>query len=246
MKLLSGPLSMFGAKAQIAVAEKGIACEIEMVPFSIKDRYSPTHPDVARVNPKKQIPVLLDGAVEIFDSTQIFEYLEDRFPAPALWPASAEARAFARLMELKSDEVFFPSFIVLLQTLGDLAEAGDAIGAGENCGLLRGNGRLAGGSRLHRRRLQLCGHRFHVRQLLHFVHGWHTGSGIAAPCGMAPTHDGACSRGAGHSCACELSDRKPAEGSCLVRGQARIRGIRTFDEGNSAFERGGRALMSAN
>lgn len=119
MKLLSGPLSMFGAKAQIAVAEKGIACEIEMVPFSIKDRYSPTHPDVARVNPKNQIPVLLDGAVEIFDSTQIFEYLEDRFPAPALWPASAEARAFARLMELKSDEVFFPSFIVLLQTLGD-------------------------------------------------------------------------------------------------------------------------------
>ena len=119
MRLLSGPLSMFGAKAQIAVAEKGIACEIEMVPFSIKDRYSPTHPDVARVNPKNQIPVLLDGAVEIFDSTQIFEYLEDKFPAPALWPASAEARAFARLMELKSDESFFPSFVVLLQTLGD-------------------------------------------------------------------------------------------------------------------------------
>ncbi|PKQ05106.1 MAG: glutathione S-transferase family protein [Alphaproteobacteria bacterium HGW-Alphaproteobacteria-11] len=119
MRLLSGPLSMFGAKAQIAVAEKGIDCEVEMVPFSIKDRYSPTHPDVARINPKKQIPVLLHGAVEIFVSTQIFEYLEDRFPAPALWPASAESRAFARLMELKSDEVFFPSFFVLLQTLGD-------------------------------------------------------------------------------------------------------------------------------
>ena len=69
--------------------------------------------------PKKQIPVLLDGAVEIFDLTQIFEYLEDRFPVPALWPASAEMRAFARLMELKSDEVFFPSFVVLLQTRGD-------------------------------------------------------------------------------------------------------------------------------
>jgi glutathione S-transferase len=110
---------MFGAKAQIAVAEKGIDCEVEMVPFSIKDRYSPTHPDVARVNPKRQVPVLLDDAVEIFDSTQIFEYLEDKFPKPALWPASAEARAVARLMELKSDEVFFPSFIALLQALGD-------------------------------------------------------------------------------------------------------------------------------
>ncbi len=119
MKLLSGPLSMFGAKAQIAVAEKGIDCDVEMVPFTLKDRYSPTHPDVARVNPKRQVPVLLDGPVEIFDSTQIFEYLEDKFPVPALWPAAAEARAYARLMELTSDEVFFPSFVVLLQTLGD-------------------------------------------------------------------------------------------------------------------------------
>lgn len=119
MKLLSGPLSMYGAKAQIAVAEKGIACEVEMVPFTLKDRYSPTHPDVARINPKRQVPVLLDGTVEIFDSTQIFEYLEDKFPTPALWPADIEARAHARLMELKSDEVFFPSFVVLLQTLGD-------------------------------------------------------------------------------------------------------------------------------
>ncbi|MEX1154930.1 glutathione S-transferase family protein [Parvibaculum sp.] len=119
MKLLSGPLSMFGAKAQIAVAEKGIDCEIEMVPFTLKDRYSPLHPDVLRVNPKKQVPVLLDGPVEIFDSTQIFEYLEDKFPTPLLWPANVEARANARLMELKSDEVFFPSFVVLLQTLGD-------------------------------------------------------------------------------------------------------------------------------
>ena len=122
MKLLSGPLSMFGAKAQIAVAEKGIDCEIEMVSFTLKDRYSPLHPDVLRVNPKKQVPVLIDGPVEIFDSTQIFEYLEDKFPKPALWPSGVEARAVARLMELKSDEVFFPSFAVLLQALGDTQE----------------------------------------------------------------------------------------------------------------------------
>ena len=119
MKLLSGPLSMFSAKAQIAVAEKGIDCDIEMVPFSIRDRYSPTHPDVARVNPKKQVPVLLDGPVEIFDSTQIFEYLEDKFPEPPLWPIMPAGRSLARLMELKSDELFFPQFVVLLRTLGD-------------------------------------------------------------------------------------------------------------------------------
>ena len=33
MKLYSGPLSMFGAKAEIAVAEKNVNCDIELVPY---------------------------------------------------------------------------------------------------------------------------------------------------------------------------------------------------------------------
>jgi glutathione S-transferase len=62
---------------------------------------------VLRINPKRQVPVLIDDGVEIFDSTQIFEYLEDRFPDPPLWPREPAARARARQLELKSDEVFF-------------------------------------------------------------------------------------------------------------------------------------------
>lgn len=119
MKLFSGPLSMFGMKAEIAVAEKGIACDVELVPFSLFERYKPLHPEVERINPKRQVPVMIDGGVEIFDSTQIFEYLEDRFPEPALWPKEAAARAEARSAELHSDEIFFPQFIVLMNALGD-------------------------------------------------------------------------------------------------------------------------------
>lgn len=119
MKLLSGPLSMFGMKAEIAVAEKGIDCEVELVPFNLRDRYKPLHPDVARLNPKGQVPILMDNEVEIFDSTQIFEYLEHKFPAPALWPADPAARAKARLEELRSDEIFFMNFVALLNVRGD-------------------------------------------------------------------------------------------------------------------------------
>jgi len=108
MKLFSGPLSMFGAKAQIAMLEKGIAFDCVMVPFDRDDNYEPKHPEVLRVNPKRQVPVLIDGDVELFDSTQIFEYLEDRFPLPPLWPAAVADRAKARQLELKPDEVFFP------------------------------------------------------------------------------------------------------------------------------------------
>ena len=114
IRLYSGPLSMFGAKAQIVAHEKGIEFELVMVPFDMQRLYEPKHPEVLRINPKRQVPVLIHGDLEIFDSTQIFEYLEDLKPEPALWPAGAAARARARLLELKSDEVYFPHIIRLM------------------------------------------------------------------------------------------------------------------------------------
>jgi glutathione S-transferase len=123
IKLYSGPVSMFGAKAEIAVLEKGIACDREFVPFSIATLYEPKHPVVARVNPKAQVPVLVDGDLELYDSTQIFEYLEDLRPEPPLWPHDKQARARARLAELESDEMFFPNVVTLMprsrQAAGD-------------------------------------------------------------------------------------------------------------------------------
>ena len=53
------------------------------------------------------MPVLIHGDLELFDSTLIFEFLEDAFPDPPLWPSAVEARARARLLELKCDEIVF-------------------------------------------------------------------------------------------------------------------------------------------
>lgn len=117
---------MFGAKTQIAALEKGLAFELVMVPYD--KGYEPKHPEVLRINPKRQVPVLIDGAVEIFDSTQIFEYLEDIRPEPALWPAQPAARARARLLEHKSDEVFFPHVIRLMGLQAKLHDP-DAVAA---------------------------------------------------------------------------------------------------------------------
>jgi glutathione S-transferase len=114
MKLFSGPLSMFGAKAEIAAHEKGIAFELVMVPFEMKTHYQPKHPEVLRINPKRQVPALIDGDLEIFDSTQIFEYFEAVKPEPALWPPDMKAKARARLLEHKSDEVYFPHVVRLM------------------------------------------------------------------------------------------------------------------------------------
>ena len=55
--LYSGPLSMFGAKVQIAALEKGLAFELVMVPFDFYKLYTPRHPEVLRINPKRQVLV---------------------------------------------------------------------------------------------------------------------------------------------------------------------------------------------
>lgn len=108
MKLFTGPISAFGVKAEMAAIEKDLLVEVELVPFSIAEGYTPKAPEVLRANPKGQVPVLLDDDLSLFDSTQIFEYFEDLRPSPALWPSEAKARARARLAELEVDEVFFP------------------------------------------------------------------------------------------------------------------------------------------
>src|SRR3546814_12512087 len=65
---------MFGAKVQIAAIENGLDFELVMVPF--ETAYEPKHPEVARVNPKRPVPVVIHGDMAIFDYTPIIESFE--------------------------------------------------------------------------------------------------------------------------------------------------------------------------
>jgi glutathione S-transferase len=113
---------MFGAKVQIAALEKGLDFDLVMVEYDSQRGYYPKHPDVLRINPKRQVPVLVHGDLELFDSTQIFEYLEDQQPAPALWPRDIRQRARARRLEHQSDEVYFPHVIRLMSLQDNLGD----------------------------------------------------------------------------------------------------------------------------
>ena len=105
MKLYSGPLSLFARKVEVALKEKGLQFERVMVPFSQTRGYNPKHSDVLAANPKGQVPVLADGALTLFDSTVILEYLEDAYPQPALYPCDPVERARCRLLDLFADEI---------------------------------------------------------------------------------------------------------------------------------------------
>jgi glutathione S-transferase len=114
MTLYSGPLSLFSRKVEITLVEKALACERVLVPFSQTEGYAPKHPAVLAANPKAQVPVLVDGALTLFDSTVILEYLEDAYPAPPLYPRGAADRARCRLVELAADEVVMPDIRPLM------------------------------------------------------------------------------------------------------------------------------------
>jgi glutathione S-transferase len=105
MLLYSGPLSLFSKKIEIALAEKGLPFERVLVPFTQTRGYAPKHEAVLKANPKVQVPVLTDGDLTLYDSTVIFEYLEDAYPQPPLYPKSPAGRARARMFELEADEV---------------------------------------------------------------------------------------------------------------------------------------------
>jgi glutathione S-transferase len=99
------PISLFSRKVEIALHEKGLPFEQILVPFTQTKGYSPKNPDVLAINPKGQVPVLVDGDLSLYDSTVILEYLEDAYPDPALFPKTSQERARCRLFDVFGDEV---------------------------------------------------------------------------------------------------------------------------------------------
>lgn len=116
--LYSGPLSLFSRKVEIALREKGLAFERVMVPFNQTTGYDPRHPEVVALNPKRQVPVLSDCGLVLYDSTVINEYLDEAYPEPPLMPQSPVERARCRLDELYADEIMLQALKPLMHRTG--------------------------------------------------------------------------------------------------------------------------------
>lgn len=97
VRIIGSPISPYVRKVLVCLDQKGIAYEIDpIVPFFGNDRFS-------EVSPLRRIPVYIDDQVTLCDSSVICQYLEDRFPSPALYPASIVDRARARWLEEFAD-----------------------------------------------------------------------------------------------------------------------------------------------
>jgi len=118
------PLSPYAQKVKIALLEKGIRFESRLPNVGAGTDMD----DFVPVNPRLEVPALEDDGTAIFDSTIILEYIEERWPTPALLPAAPAARARARMIEDVCDTYYeavnwaIAEILVFGRATGPLAE----------------------------------------------------------------------------------------------------------------------------
>jgi glutathione S-transferase len=86
------------ARVRITLAEKGI--EYETVEIDLRDRPAWLY----EKNPLGKVPVIEEDTFLLPESAVIMEYLEERYPEPALLPADPAARGLARLDVFRFDQ----------------------------------------------------------------------------------------------------------------------------------------------
>lgn len=84
--------SSWSMRPWLALAQTGAAYDEVVIPLDRPE----TGRAIAAHSPSGKVPVLHDGALTIWDSLAIVEYVAERFPQAGLWPVAADARATAR------------------------------------------------------------------------------------------------------------------------------------------------------
>lgn len=97
VKIVGSYLSPYVRKVLVCLHAKGLSYEIDpIVPFLGDERFS-------QLSPLRRVPVFQDDRVTLCDSSVICQYLEDRYPQPALYPLDIADRAQARWLEEFAD-----------------------------------------------------------------------------------------------------------------------------------------------
>lgn len=102
LRLYTSWFSTFARKAALALELKGL-------PYEAVDALTRGfHAELKRANPRAEVPVLFDDDLVVVNSSDIVQYLEWRYPTPALYPESIPERVAARALERLHDHRFDP------------------------------------------------------------------------------------------------------------------------------------------
>jgi glutathione S-transferase len=127
--VLGGSVSPYVRKVRVFLAEKGLDYELQQVnPFAPPEGWR-------EVSPLGRIPAFRDGERVINDSSVICQYLERRFPSPALYPKDdydfARALWIEEFMDggmipIAGPKVFMPLVLRPLMTRKPVDDAAEA------------------------------------------------------------------------------------------------------------------------
>jgi glutathione S-transferase len=99
-----GPLGDLESASPFCVKVRDVL-RYKRIPYDTVNATSPVQ--VRKLNPRAKLPVLVDGAVKLADSSIIVRHLETRHPEPRLYPQEPRARAMALLLEDWADESLY-------------------------------------------------------------------------------------------------------------------------------------------
>lgn len=108
------PLSPFVRKVRVALAEKGVAYDLDpVIPVNVS-------PEYRKISPLGKVPAYRDGAVTLADSSVILAYIERIHPQPPLYPSDAyeyarslwfEEYADSGLVAVIGPKIFFQKIV---------------------------------------------------------------------------------------------------------------------------------------
>ncbi|MBA2747173.1 MAG: glutathione S-transferase family protein [Tatlockia sp.] len=115
LTLYHEPISFNSRRVWIALLEKGL--EFELVELKLDgDQFQP---DFIALNPFHYIPVLVDDGFRVIESLAILDYLDAKYPNPAMLPTEAQQLAIVRMVEMVITNEFAPAISPLfMQLLG--------------------------------------------------------------------------------------------------------------------------------
>lgn len=112
MILFTSPNCIMSHCTRLVVHEKGVPADIEF--------FKPGEPpeDLLELNPNGNSPTFVERDLVLYDARIIMEYLDERFPHPALHQMDPVSRANARMLIKRIDQEWYP-LLEEIQQQGD-------------------------------------------------------------------------------------------------------------------------------
>jgi glutathione S-transferase len=116
--LYYGSGSPYVWRVQLALEHKALPYDTKVLSFTAGDTRKP---EFVALNPRHQVPVLVDDDLVLYESNAIVEYLDEAFPATGapLLPGDTRTRALIRRLILEVDNYFVTAINPLLDQAFD-------------------------------------------------------------------------------------------------------------------------------